>query len=387
MQQMIANVTLLAAGLSVALLSGCASTGGSSCCGSTSEGSIMKEPFGKTSDGQAVDIYTLRGTNGMEARIMTYGGTLVSLKVPDKSGNFGDVVLGCDSVDAYQKQSGYLGALIGRYGNRIAKGQFTLDGKTYQLDINNPPNSLHGGTNGYDKVIWTAKPVTTDSGPSLELTYVSKDGEEGYPGKLKIKAVYKLTDDNSLRIEFTATTDKDTVVNLTGHSYWNLAGKSNILDHVVMINADKFTPIDEGLIPTGVLQPVDGTPFDFRTPTAVGARIEQVNEQIKFGKGYDHNWVLNKEPGKLDVAASLYEPTTGRMMQVLTTEPGIQFYSGNFLDGTITGKGGWVYQFRNGLCFEPQHFPDSPNQPAFPSTELKPGETYHNIIEYKFSTK
>jgi len=387
MQQMIANVTLLAAGLSAALLTGCASTGGSSCCGSTSEGTIMKEPFGKTLDGQAVDIYTLRNTNGVEARIMTYGGTLVSLKVPDKSGNFGDVVLGCDSVPDYQKQTAYFGALIGRYGNRIAKGQFVLDGKTYHLDINNPPNSLHGGTNGYDKVIWAAKPVPTDSGPSLEMTYVSKDGEEGYPGTLKIKAVYKLTEDNSLRIEFTATTDKDTVVNLTGHTYWNLAGKGNILDHVVMINADKFTPVDETLIPTGVLQPVDGTPFDFRTPTAVGARIEQVNEQIKFGKGYDHNWVLNKETDKLDVAASLYDPTTGRMLQVLTTSPGVQFYSGNFLDGTVTGKGGWVYQFRNGLCFEPQHFPDSPNQPNFPSTELKPGEKHHNIIEYKFSVK
>lgn len=387
MQQMIANVTILAAGLSAVLLSGCASTGDSSCCGSSSEGTIMKEPFGKTSDGKAVDIYTLRSTNGMEARIMTYGGTLVSLKVPDRNGNFGDVVLGCDSVTNYQKQTGYLGALIGRYGNRIAKGQFTLDGKTYHLDINNPPNSLHGGTNGYDKVIWTAKPVPTDSGPSLELTYTSKDGEEGYPGTLKIKAVYKLTDDNSLRIEFSATTDADTVANLTGHTYWNLAGKGNILDHVVMINADKFTPVDENLIPTGVLQPVDNSPFDFRTPTAVGARIEQVNDQIKFGKGYDHNFVLNKAPDKLDVAASLYDPSTGRMMQVLTTEPGVQFYSGNFLDGTINGKGGWVYQFRNGLCFEPQHFPDSPNQPAFPSTELKPGETYHNIIEYKFSVK
>jgi aldose 1-epimerase len=387
MQQMIAKITLAAAGLSTALLVGCASTGGSSCCGTTSEGTIMKEPFGKTSDGKSVEIYTLRNTNGIEARIMTYGGTLVSLKVPDRDGNFGDVVLGCDSVEAYQKQSAYFGALIGRYGNRIAKGQFTLDGKTYHLDVNNPPNSLHGGTNGYDKVVWTAKAVPTDSGPSLELTYVSKDGEEGYPGKLKIKAVYKLTDDNSLRIEFTATTDKDTVVNLTAHSYWNLLGKGNILDHLVTIPADKFTPVDENLIPTGELRPVDGSPFDFRTPTRVGARIEQVNEQIKFGKGYDHNWVLNKEPGKLDVVGRAWEPVTGRTLEVLSTEPGVQFYSGNFLDGTVTGKGGWVYQFRDGMCFEPQHFPDSPNHPDFPSTVLKPGETYHNIIEYKFSTK
>jgi aldose 1-epimerase len=389
MQQILANVTLLAAGLSAALLTGCASTGGSSCCGSTSEGTIMKEPFGKTRDGRAVDIYTLRNTNGLEARIMTYGGVIVSLKVPDRNGNLGDVVFGCDTLDSYTATPPvpYFGALIGRYGNRIAKGQFTLDGQTYHLDINNPPNSLHGGTNGFDKVLWTGKAVPTDSGPSLELTYVSKDGEEGYPGTLKVKAVYKLTADNRLRLEFTATTDKDTVVNLTAHTYWNLAGKGTILDHVVTINADKFTPVDENLIPTGVLQPVDGTPFDFRTPTAIGARIEQVNEQIKFGKGYDHNWVANKEMGKLDVVASVYEPTTGRMLEVLSTEPGVQFYSGNFLDGTVTGKGGWVYQFRDALCFEPQHFPDSPNQPGFPSTVLKPGETYHNIIEYKFSTK
>ena len=270
MQQMIAKITLVAAGLSAALLVGCASMGGGSCCGTTTEGTIMKEPFGKTLDGRSVDIYTLRNTNGMEARIMTYGGTIVSLKVPDKSGNFGDVVLGCDTVQDYQKQTAYFGALIGRYGNRIAKGQFTLDGQTYQLDINNPPNSLHGGTNGFDKVIWTAKAVPTDSGPSLELTYTSKDGEENYPGKLKVKAVYKLTEDNRLRIEYTATTDKDTVVNLTGHSYWNLAGKGTILDHEVMINADKFTPVDETLIPTGVLQPVDGTPFDL--PQAHGGR-------------------------------------------------------------------------------------------------------------------
>ena len=386
MRAMMAKFTVLAAGLSAVLLAGCASPG-SSCCGSTTTGTIMKEPFGKTADGKAVDIYTLRNTNGMEARIMTYGGTLVSLKVPDRNGNLGDVVLGCDDVDTYMHQSTYLGALIGRYGNRIGKAQFTLDGQTYHLDANNGANTLHGGTNGYDKVLWQAKPVPTDSGPSLELTYVSKDGEEGFPGTLKIKAVYKLTDDNSLRIEFTATTDKDTVVNLTAHSYWNLAGKGNILDDVVTINADKFTPVDAGLIPTGELRPVAGTPFDFTKPTRVGEHIGQVDEQLKFGNGYDHNWVLNKEPGKLDIAATAWDPTSGRVLEVLTTEPAVQFYTGNFLNGSFKGKGGWAYQFREGMCFEPQHYPDSPNQPAFPSTELKPGETYHNIIEYKFSTK
>ena len=278
--------------------------------------------------------------------------------------------------------------MIGRYGNRIAGAQFTLDGVTYHLEKNdNGKNTLHGGSKGFDKVLWQGKAVQSDLGPSLELTYVSKDGEEGFPGKLKVKAVYTVTDENGLRVEFTATTDKDTVVNLTHHSYWNLAGKGNILDHVLMIDADKYTPVNDALIPTGVLEPVDGTPFDFRKPTAMGARIEQVNEQLKYGRGYDHNWVLNKEPGKLTVAARVEEATTGRVMEVLTTEPATQFYTGNFLDGSITGKGGWVYQFRNGFCIEPQHYPDSPNQPDFPSTELKPGDTYHNIIEYKFSTK
>jgi aldose 1-epimerase len=389
MQQMLGNITVLAAaGLSAALLVGCASMGGS-CCSSAGGGSITKESFGKTPGGKNVDIYTLRNTNGVEARIMTYGGVVVSFKVPDRNGNLGDVVLGLDSLDGYTKTPPppYFGALIGRYGNRIAKGQFTLDGNTYHLDINNPPNALHGGTNGFDKVLWKGKPVMSPDGPSLELTYVSKDGEEGYPGTLKVKAVYTVTEDNGLKLEYTATTDKDTVVNLTHHGYWNFAGSSNILDHVVMINADKYTPVDEGLIPTGELALVDNTPFDFRTPTAIGARIEQVNEQLKFGKGYDHNWVINKDPGQFGLMARVSEPTSGRVMEVWSTEPGLQFYSGNFLDGTITGKGGWVYQFRDAFCMEPQHYPDSPNKPSFPSVELKPGDTYHNIIEYKFSVK
>jgi aldose 1-epimerase len=387
MQQTITKISLAAAALGAAMLVGCSSMKDGSCCGTTTEGTIMKEPFGKTPDGKSVDIYTLRNTNGLEARIMTYGGALVSLKTPDRNGTIGDIILGCDTLDGYMKQTAYFGALIGRYGNRIGHGKFTLDGVNYQLDVNDHGNTLHGGSQGFDKRVWTAKAMPTDRGPSLELTYVSKDGEEGFPGKLKVKAVYTLTDENNLRIEFTATTDKDTVCNLTGHTYWNLAGKGNILDHVVTINADKITPVDETLIPTGELMPVDGTPFDFRRPTPVGARIEQVNEQLKFGRGYDHNWVLNKEAGKLTTAASAWDPTSGRMLEVLTTEPGVQFYSGNFLDGTVTGKGGWVYQFRNGMCFEPQHFPDSPNKPNFPSTELKPGETYSATIEYKFSTR
>jgi aldose 1-epimerase len=298
-----------------------------------------------------------------------------------------DVVLGYDKLDDYIKDTPYFGALIGRYGNRIAKGKFTLDGKEYTLAVNNGPNALHGGLKGFDKVVWEPKILATPNGPSLELTYVSKDGEEGYPGTLSVKAVYTLTDDNALKLEYTATTDKDTVVNLTHHSYFNLAGKGDILNHEVMMPADKFTPVDSTLIPTGELKPVDGTPFDFRTPTAIGARIKQDDEQLKFGGGYDHNWVINKPMGQLGLMARVYEPTTGRVMEVWSTEPGLQFYSGNFLDGKNTGKGGWVYQFRNGFCMEPQHYPDSPNQPNFPSVVLKPGQVYQNTILYKFSVK
>jgi len=378
--------TLALAGLGIAGLAGCTSM-------SKSPGTISQAPFGKTADGTPVEIYTLRNGHGMEARIMTYGGILQSLKVPDKSGQFGDVVLGFDDLDGYVntnyvKSCPYFGALIGRYGNRIANGKFTLDGVTYPLAVNNSPNHLHGGLKGFDKVLWKAMPLLTPDGPALELTYVSKDGEEGYPGNLSVRAVYTLTEDNALKLEFTATTDKDTLCNLTAHSYFNLRGSGGVLGHVVYINADKFTPTDSTLIPTGELRPVAGTPFDFRTPTAIGARINDTNyDQIKFANGYDDNWVLNHPPGKLGLAARLSEPTTGRVMEVWTTAPGVQFYTGNFLDGTFTGKGGWVYQFRNGCCFEPQGFPDSPNHPDFPTTELKPGETYHNTIVYKFSTE
>lgn len=362
------------------LLAGCASSG-------SGASHIDKRTFGTTPDGDTIDIYTLRNDKGAEARIMNYGGAVVSLKMPDKNGDYGDVVLGFDDFDSYYKKSPFFGALVGRYGNRIAGAKFTLDGTTYNLPANDGPNTLHGGKRGFDKRVWSAKTRETDNGPQLILHYLSKDGEEGFPGNLDVTATYTLTDDNALRLEYTATTDKDTVLNLTHHGYFNLAGKGDILDHVVMIPADRFTPVDSTLIPTGVLQPVEGTPFDFRTPTAIGARIEQDNEQLKFAKGYDHNWVINKNLGELGLMARVSEPTTGRVMEVWSTEPGLQFYSGNFLDGTLTGKGGRVYGRRSAFCMEPQHFPDSPNKPEFPTTELKPGETFHNTIIYKFSTQ
>jgi len=355
-------------------------------CKTHSGGGIPQEKFGALPDGRDVTIYTLRNAKGMQVRIMNYGGIVQSVKVPDKNGNLGDVSLGYDDLQGYLTNSPYFGADVGRYGNRIAKGKFTLDGHEYTLAVNNGVNALHGGLKGFDKQLWESSAMMTSQGPSLRLHYLSKDGEEGYPGDLDVTVVYTLTDDNGLRLEFTATTDKDTVVNLTHHSYWNLRGSGTILDHVVYINADKYTPVDSTLIPTGELAPVEGTPFDFRNPTAIGARINEDNQQLKFGNGYDHNWVINN-PGSLQVIARVTEPTTGRVMEVLSDQPGLQFYSGNFLDGTITGKGGWTYQFRDALVMEPQHFPDSPNHPDFPTTELKPGETYHNTIEYRFSAQ
>ncbi len=348
---------------------------------------IAKQPFGRTRDGTPIDLYVLRNSKGMEAGICNYGGIVVWLKVPDKRGQLGDVVLGYDHLDGYLTNNPYFGCLIGRYGNRIARGRFTLDGVTYQLATNAGPNHLHGGIKGFDKVVWSARSYLTPDGPALELEYVSPDGEEGYPGTLTVKAVYTITEDNALRIDFTATTDKPTICNLTHHSYFNLAGRGDILGHIVMMPADRFTPVDATLIPTGELRPVAGTPFDFRKPTAIGARINQPDEQLRFGRGYDHNWVSDKRPGELTLLARVHEPTTGRVMEVWSTEPGLQFYSGNFLDGTITGKGGWVYQFRHGFCMEPQHYPDSPNKPHFPSTVLRPGQVYRNTIIYKFSVK
>jgi aldose 1-epimerase len=368
------TLCLLAVGLA-----GCAST-------SSAPIQVSRKPFGKMPDGRDVDLFSLRNSKGAEALISNYGGIVTALKMPDRNGNYGDVVLGYDNLADYLKESPFFGALIGRYGNRIARGKFTLDGQQYTLATNNYPNALHGGNKGFDKVLWEPAILTSPEGASLKLTYLSKDGEEGYPGNLSVTVVYTLTEDNALKIEYTATTDKDTVVNLTQHSYFNLAGQDSILNHVVMIPADKFTPVDSTLIPTGELRPVDGTPFDFRTPTAIGARINQDDEQLKFGKGYDHNWVINKPMGQFGLMASVTEPTTGRVLEVMSDQPGLQFYSGNFLDGTLKGKGGWVYQFRAAFCMEPQHYPDSPNQLQFPSVVLKPGQVYRNTIVYKFST-
>jgi aldose 1-epimerase len=372
---------ILSAGLGAAALVGCANLSTTP----APRGQITRQPFGQTKDGVAVDLYTLRNSKGAEAGICNYGGLVIFLKMPDRDGQFGDVVLGYDNLADYLKETPYFGAMIGRYGNRIAKGKFTLDGKEYTLAINNGPNALHGGLKGFDKVVWEPRILARPEGPSLELRYTSKDGEEGYPGNLSVIAVYTLTDENALKLEYSAITDKDTVVNLTQHSYFNLAGKGDILNHQVMIPADKFTPVDSTLIPTGELKPVDGTPFDFRTPTAIGARINQNDEQLRFGGGYDHNWVINKPLGQLGLMARVEEPTSGRVLEVWSTEPGLQFYTGNFLDGKLTGKGGWVYQFRNGFCMEAQHYPDSPNQPNFPSVVLKPGQVYQNTIIFKFS--
>jgi aldose 1-epimerase len=362
-----------------AVLLGCSTT-------SSKPIEISRKPFGQTADGKEVYLFTLRNASGAEALISNYGGLVTSLKMPDRSGRISDVVLGYDNLADYIKETPYFGALIGRYGNRIARGKFTLDGQDYHLATNNYPNTLHGGVKGFDKVVWEPTLLTTPQGASLKLTYLSKDGEEGYPGNLSVTVVYTLTEDNALKVEYTATTDQDTVVNLTQHSYFNLAGKGTILDHVVMIPADKFTVIDSTLIPTGELRPVQGTPFDFRKPTPIGARINQDDEQLKFGKGYDHNWVVNKPLGEFGLMARVTEPTSGRVLEVLSSEPGLQFYSGNFLDGTLKGKGGQVYQFRSGFCMEPQHYPDSPNRPEFPSVVLKPGQTYHNTIVFRFST-
>jgi aldose 1-epimerase len=352
------------------------------------QGTVTKASFG-TADGQSVDLYTLRNVHGVEARITNYGGILVSLKVPDRNGKFDDVVLGFNDLDTYLKGHPYFGALIGRYGNRIAKGRFTLNGVEYKLAVNNGENTLHGGLKGFDKVVWTGKEMKTKGGPAVVLTYLSKDGEEGYPGNLNVRVVYTLTNNNELKIEYSATTDKDTVTNLTHHSYFNLAGEGNgdILSHIVTINGSRFLPTDAGSIPTGELRKVAGTPFDFLTAHAIGERINQDEEQLKLGNGYDHTWIINGRPGTLRLAATAYESTSGRTMQVWTTEPGVQFYTGNFLDGTLTGKSGKIYQRRFGFCFETQHYPDSPNHPAFPTTTLKKGATYRSTTIYRFGSK
>jgi aldose 1-epimerase len=351
---------------------------------------VIKQSFGKTSDGQNIDLYTLRNAHGVEAKITNYGGILVSLKVPDRDGKFDDVVLGFNDLDTYlTKNDPYFGAIIGRYGNRIAKGRFTLNGVEYKLAVNNGENHLHGGIKGFDKVVWTGREIKTKAGPAVVLTYLSKDGEEGYPGNLNVRVVYTLTNNNEIKMDYSATTDKDTVTNLTHHSYFNLAGEGNgdILNHLVTINANRFVPTDAGSIPTGELRSVAGTPFDFLKPVAIGARINQDDEQLKLGNGYDHTWVINGRAGTMRLAATAYEAGSGRMMQVWTTEPGVQFYTGNFLNGTLTGKSGKVYARRNGFCFETQHYPDSPNQPSFPTTTLRKGRTYKSTTIYRFSSR
>ncbi|HEY8937038.1 MAG TPA: aldose epimerase family protein [Cyclobacteriaceae bacterium] len=351
--------------------------------------SITKASFGKLPDGQEITLYTVTNKNGVEMKVMNYGAIITSLKTPDKNGVLEDIVLGYDSLAGYLKESPFFGAVVGRYGNRIAKGKFTLDGKEYTLAINNGVNALHGGVKGFDKVFWTIEEVTSAEGPALKLSYLSKDMEEGYPGNLKAEVIYTLTDNNELRFDYTATTDKTTVVNLTQHSYFNLTGnaKRDILDHELMLISDEIVPVDKTLIPTGKLRKVANTPFDFTTAQVIGKRINNKDEQIEMGGGYDHCFVLRDASDSLKLAAVLTEPTSGRKVEVYTTEPGIQFYSGNFLTGSITGKGNVVYARRFGLCLETEHFPDSPNQKQFPSVVLKPGETYKTSTVYKFGVK
>jgi aldose 1-epimerase len=353
------------------------------------EATVTRIPFGVTPSGDSVDIFTLTNAHGMEARIMNYGGIMVSLKVPDRKGVLGDVVLGYDSLAGYLRSSPYFGAIVGRYGNRIANGRFTLDGATYHLATNNGPNALHGGLQGFDKVIWHAESFKRDSNVGVVLTYTSPDGDQGYPGMLHATVTYTLTPANELAVEYHATADKPTPINLTQHSYFNLAGagKGDILGEVLTINADRFTPVDSTLIPTGELAPVAGTPFDFRMPTAIGARIGQPDSQLKNGGGYDHNFVLNRSDSGLSLAARVVDPETGRIMTVSTTQPGVQFYTGNFLDGSITGKGGHRYPKRYGFCLETQHFPDSPNHADFPSTILRPGAEYRSRTVFAFSVQ
>jgi aldose 1-epimerase len=346
---------------------------------------VTSQPFGKVPDGTPVEIYTL-SDGAYEARISTYGGVVVSLKSPDRDGKSSDVVLGFDDLEGYVgnfngPHNAYFAAIIGRYANRIAHGSFVLDGHKYSLPQNNGENTLHSGTHGFNNVVWTGKPIAN----GVELSYLSKDGETGFPGNLKTTVRYTLVK-GDLRIEYSATTDKDTVINLTNHSYFNLAGEGDILKDEVTIHASRFTPVNANLIPTGEFKSVEGTPFDFRKPTAVGARINDDNEELQLGHGYDHNWVLDNA-GKLAEAAEVYDPSSGRVLKVWTDQPGIQFYTGNFLDGSVKGKGGKAYERRTALCLETQHFPDSPNQPSFPTTELKPGERFHTVTVYSLSVR
>ena len=352
---------------------------------------VKKQSFGTLPDGTPVDIYTMTNAHGMEIRATNYGGIVVSLRVPDKKGNLDDIALGFDDLKGYLANTPYFGAIIGRYGNRIANGKFTLDGKEYSLARNNGPNSIHGGLKGFNKVMWQAEPFESSAGAGIILTYTSKDGEEGYPGNLKTKVIYTLTDKDEWIIDYEAVSDKATPVNLTEHTYFNLAGegKGDILAHTLQLSASRFTPVDQNLIPTGELRAVKDTPLDFTEPTAIGARIDSDYDQLRLGHGYDHNFVIDDAAKSIDpiLAARVKEPTTGRVLEVYTTEPGLQFYTGNFLDGTISGKKGHLYKQRYGFCLETQHFPDSPNHPDFPTTILKPGQTYHSRTVYKMSVE
>jgi len=353
----------------------------------SSKPEVEQKIFGAR-DGRPVILYTIRNAHGIEVSAMNYGGIIQSIRVPDRNGKFADVVLGHDTAGGYMPNPPYFGAIVGRYANRIANGSFTLDGKTYTLPKNDGPNTLHGGTTkSFDKVVWESRPLKDKN--AVEFTYLSRDGEEGFPGNLKVTVTYTLTDSNELQVDYKAESDKATPINVSQHSYFNLKGEGNgdILDHEIMINADKFTPVDKNLIPTGELRPVKGTPFDFTTPAKIGARIDENDEQLVLGHGYDHNFVINRTGPGMALAARVYEPTTGRVLEVTTTQPGVQFYTGNFLDGTITGKSEHVYKRRYGFCLETQHFPDSPNHPNFPTTILKPGEKFHQETVFKFSTK
>jgi aldose 1-epimerase len=352
---------------------------------------IQIADFGRTKEGEVINRYVLTNDKGVEAVVISYGATLVSLRSPDRNGRPADIVLGYDSLEGYEQDKSFFGASIGRYGNRIAAGQFTLGGAVFHLPKNDGPNSLHGGSKGFNKRVWSGTDKSRGDAQVLELAYTSRDGEEGYPGTLKVTVTYTLpAETNELQIDYSATTDKDTVVNLTNHSYFNLTGvaSQDILNHQLTLRAPKFTPVDSTLIPTGEIRAVGNTPFDFTKPAAIGAHIDQDDEQLKFGKGYDHNWVLDRtKAGELQIAAEVFEPTSGRVLEVLTTEPGIQFYSGNFLDGTVRGKGGQLYGHRTGFCLETQHFPDSPNHENFPSTELKPGKIYRSTTVFRLTAR
>jgi len=353
------------------------------------EAGVTREPFGQLPDGTQVDVLVLTNDDGMVVRAITYGGIITSLRVPDRNGQLDDIVLGYDHLEGYLEESPYFGAIIGRYGNRIAGGRFALDGQTHTLATNNGPNHLHGGITGFDKVLWQAEPFEKGDSVGVTFSYTSRDGEEGYPGNLDVRVTYTLTAANKLVFDYYAVTDRPTPVNLTQHSYFNLAGdgSGDILGHHLTINADHFTPVDSTLIPTGAIAPVAGTPFDFRSATAIGARIDLDEEQLRYGLGYDHNFVLKRGDSALTHAARVYDPQTGRLMEVYTTEPGIQFYAGNFLDGSITGKAGHVYRRRYGFCLETQHFPDSPNKAEFPSTILRPGDEYRSTTTYVFGIR